>query len=319
MNLASPAVVFAAALAVLALAGCASRPSAPVIERSPGAPAVVPAVPVAPAADAGPETYTVRRGDTLYGIALDHGLDYRELADWNGISNPNLVRTGEVLRLRAPPPAALPERAAQVRPIARAGAVESRPLRPATEPASPAKKTDEATIARIDPRRQETKPEVPPPVAAVPAPVASVPSSAASVPSPGAKPEPQAVDEARLDWAWPTNGKLIAKFSDPSSKGVDIEAKQGDPVLASAAGRVVYSGSGLRGYGRLVIIKHSPTYLSAYAHNSQLLVKEGQNVARGQKIAEVGATDADSPKLHFEIRRMGKPVDPLKYLPDRPS
>ena len=312
MNLASRAVVFAAALAVLAVAGCASRPSAPVIERSPGAPAAAPAVPVAPAADAGPETYTVRRGDTLYGIALDHGLDYRELADWNGISNPNLVRTGEVLRLRAPSPAAVPERAAQVRPIAGTGAVESRPLGPATQPAIPAKKPDEATLARIDPRRQEAKPSVPSPVASVPSPVASVPS-------PGAKPEPQAMDDEKLDWAWPASGKLIAKFSDPSSKGVDIAAKQGDPVLASAAGRVVYSGSGLRGYGRLVIIKHSPTYLSAYAHNSQLLVKEGQNVTRGQKIAEVGATDTDSPKLHFEIRRMGKPVDPLRYLPDRPS
>ena len=158
------------------------------------------------------------------------------------------------------------------------------------------KKPDEATIARIEPRPPEPKPrpEAPPST-------------------------PPSDDDERLDWSWPVSGKIVARFADPGNKGVDISAKLGDPVHASAPGRVVYSGSGLRGYGKLVIIKHNPTYLSAYAHNNRILVKEGQNVAKGQKIGEVGATDADAPKLHFEIRRLGKPVDPLKFLPERPS
>ncbi len=115
---------------------------------------------------------------------------------------------------------------------------------------------------------------------------------------------------------WPATGKLVTGFSDTANlKGIDIAGKEGQPVAASAAGKVVYAGTGLRGYGKLVIIKHNATYLSAYAHNREILVKEGQQVAKGQKIAEMGNTDSDQVKLHFEIRRQGKPVDPLKYLP----
>jgi lipoprotein NlpD len=121
-------------------------------------------------------------------------------------------------------------------------------------------------------------------------------------------------DEDAVAFSWPTRGKIIAEFTE-ASKGVDIGGSAGQPVLASAGGKVVYSGSGLRGYGKLIIIKHSKTYLTAYAHNNQLLVKEGQTVTKGQKIAEMGSTDSDRVKLHFEIRRYGKPVDPLKYLP----
>ena len=124
-------------------------------------------------------------------------------------------------------------------------------------------------------------------------------------------------DDEDLDWAWPSKGKIIASFNESASlKGLDISGKAGQPVLASAPGKVVYSGSGLRGYGKLVIIKHNKTFLSAYAHNSQILVREGQTVTKGQRIAEMGDSDADQVKLHFEIRRMGKPVDPLKYLPE---
>jgi lipoprotein NlpD len=292
----------------LVLGGCASRQSAPVIERAPGE--QVPAAPAAPAAavDQRPETYTVKRGETLYGIALDHGLDYRELAEWNGITNPNVIRVGDTLRLRAPATAAGSEGAAQARPVIGAGALESRPLGAGSEAASAARKTDEATIAHIEPRRTELKPELRP--EAKPRPEA---------PLPGPRPEAQSDDDEKVDWSWPVSGRIVAKFVDPANKGVDISAKLGDPVLASAPGRVVYSGSGLRGYGKLIIIKHNATYLSAYAHNNQILVKEGQSVAKGQKIGEVGATDADAPKLHFEIRRLGKPVDPLKFLPERPS
>jgi lipoprotein NlpD len=118
---------------------------------------------------------------------------------------------------------------------------------------------------------------------------------------------------------WPATGKVVATFNGTASKGVDIAGRVGDPVFASAAGRVVYSGEGIPAYGKLVIIRHNNTYLSAYAHNSQILVKEGQNVARGQKIAVLGTTGAKEAKLHFEIRRLGKPVDPLAYLPNRPN
>lgn len=292
-------------LAAAAVAGCAARQSAPVVERSPAEQGI--SLPVQRAVtDPRPETYTVRRGDTLYGIALDFGLDYREIAEWNAIANPNLIRVGDVLRLRAPAGAAPAQSApaeaiAQTKPVTVAAPPESHPLAPpvpVTQPRAAASKPDAGTIARIEPRRPESSP------AAKPGPPAS---------------QAQADDEDSVDWGWPANGKIVARFSEPASKGVDIAGKLGDPVIASAGGKVVYSGSGLRGYGRLVIIKHTKNYLSAYAHNNQIFVKEGQNVVKGQKIGEIGTSDTDSPKLHFEIRRFGKPVDPMKFLPERPS
>jgi lipoprotein NlpD len=143
----------------------------------------------------------------------------------------------------------------------------------------------------------------------------TVPAPAASKP-PAAPVKPDAPGE-RVDWAWPASGKIIESFSDSRNKGLDIAGTPGDPVLAAGDGKVVYSGNGLRGYGNLIIIKHNNTYLSAYAHNRSMLIKEGQAVRRGQKIAELGQTDAESPRLHFEIRRLGKPVDPADYLPQR--
>jgi lipoprotein NlpD len=118
------------------------------------------------------------------------------------------------------------------------------------------------------------------------------------------------------EWSWPTNGKVVQGFAE-STKGIALGGTSGDPVLAAAEGKVIFSGNGPRGYGNLVIVKHNNTYLSAYAHNQNILVKEGQSVSKGQKIAEMGNTDADQVKLHFEVRRQGKPVDPLKYLPPR--
>ncbi|MFI4924159.1 MAG: peptidoglycan DD-metalloendopeptidase family protein, partial [Vicinamibacteria bacterium] len=129
-------------------------------------------------------------------------------------------------------------------------------------------------------------------------------------------PAPSPGDDEGLDWVWPAKGKLVAQFSENASlKGIDIAGATGDAVVASAPGRVVYAGSGLRGYGKLVIIKHNATYLTAYAHNKDIMVKEGQSVTRGQKIAEMGSSDTDRVKLHFEIRRLGKPMDPLRFLP----
>jgi lipoprotein NlpD len=150
--------------------------------------------------------------------------------------------------------------------------------------------------------------------------VVAAPAEKPAAEKPAPVPAPAA--DGEVDWAWPASGKLLATFTegggqDTATKGIDIAGKVGDPVLAAAAGKVVYVGNGLRGYGNLVIVRHNAAFLSAYAHNSRILVKEGQTVTRGQRIADLGNSDADQPKLHFEVRHQGKPVDPLKYLPAR--
>jgi lipoprotein NlpD len=318
---------------VAALAGCASTPRAPVIDRqgstAPTAPvpAATPARPAVAAArpaptDPRPLTYTVKRGDTLYGIALDHGLEYKELAEWNGLANPNLIRIDQVLRLRAPDFGAVPAQAAPATAAAPA-APRTGPDVVKTEPRAqklPYTEENAALLAKAEPAARPAAAPAPAPAPA-PSPAPAAKPAATPAPAPAAQAPAQsggdADDEDKVDWAWPLAGRVIAGFSEPANKGLDIAGKAGEPVFATAPGRVVYSGTGLRGYGRLVIIKHNKTFLSAYAHNSAILVKEGQNVARGQKIAEVGSTDAESPRLHFEIRRFGKPVDPARYLPAR--
>jgi lipoprotein NlpD len=324
------------ALAAAFVAACASPYQAPVVERPvtrPGAtkPAAPAAAPSAVPAERRPESYAVRRGDTLYSIALDNGLDYRELAAWNNLADPAQLQTGQVLRMRPPEIAAQPqapvraEGEVRVQPATIPGAVETRPLggdaRPAAAearpPAEPARPVDLKTAPKAMklPYSVENLAMLlrlqPPAV-----PRAEVPGAG---PPPAQKPDGTAEDSEGVAWMWPAAGRVLAGFSEATNKGLDIVGKIGDPVFASAGGRVVYSGVGLRGYGKLVIIKHNQTYLSAYAHNSNILVKEGQNVARGQKIAEIGNTDAPQVKLHFEIRRLGKPVDPMKFLPERPS
>ena len=322
----------AAMLAVTIVAGCASKSPAPVVERLP-TPAAKPA-PRAP--DARPETYTVKRGDTLYSIALENGIDYRELAALNNITDPSRISVGQVLRVRpAEPAVTTTETGVQVRPIAGTSPIESRPLggeavKPGAAPSGPATpvapgalKTEpkaqklpysEENLALL--QREDARPTVAPAPVPAPKPEPQPEPAPAPVAKPEPKPAPDAGEPDRVDWSWPYSGRLLNGFSE-ANKGIDLAGKPGDPVLASAGGRVVYSGAGLRGYGQLVIIKHNDTYLSAYAHNSRILVKEGQSVAKGQKIAEVGATDADQPKLHFEIRRQGKPVDPMRYLPEK--
>jgi lipoprotein NlpD len=283
-----------------------------------------------------PETYTVKRGDTLYSIALDNGLDYRELASSNNISDPAVLKPGAVLRLRpaaAPQQAqpepraqAQPEAGVQVQPIVTPGAVDARPLG-ADQRAAPASPVSPG--ATVEPRAPAT--EAPRPELLKTGPRAmKLPYSEENLAlmlrlsPPEAKPEaavapPSAASESDgVDWMWPASGRVLSGFSKGANKGVDILGKVGDPVLASASGRVLYSGT-MRGYGKLVIIKHNDTYLSAYAHNSNVLVKEGQSVAKGQKIAEIGNSDSPQVKLHFEIRRQGEPVDPLKFLPERRS
>lgn len=319
------------------LAGCMTRPPAPVIERAP-LPATRPAPPAPPVAAAAraPQappapTYTVKRGDTLYQIALDQGLDYRELAAWNNIENVNVIRVGQVLVLAAP--------GASEGGVVTAPLVTTAPVAPSTE--TPAAPPLPPASGRANTATYKTEPKaikVPyseqalaqlqqgaslPPLAAaapevrpLPAPAIAPPSATGALPArPDAARVPE-IDDDNLGWVWPTAGKVVAGFSESANlKGIDIAGKAGQPVVASAAGKVVYAGSGLRGYGKLVIVKHNATFLSAYAHNRQIVVKEGQQVAKGQKIAEMGDSDSDQVKLHFEIRRLGKPVDPVKFLP----
>jgi len=246
--------------ALLVLSACAVRQSGGERSAAPGRPpAAASARPsIQPSTDS---FYTVKRGDTLYSIALEHGADYREVAQWNGLTDPTKIDVGQRLRVKPPPGV---ERAS-VGTVKGPGAPEARPLE----------------------------------------------SGAAKAPPP---PEPSKAADA-IAFVWPAKGKVIAGFAEPRSKGIDIDGKLGDPVVAAAAGRVTYIGSGIPGLGKLVVIKHDAGFITVYAHNREILVKEQQAVSRGQKIAELGATDSDRPKLHFQIRKGSAPVDPMRYLP----
>ena len=299
-------------LALAILTGCASSGQrAPVIDRSEALKKGADATQVARKKmphekDWRPEAYVVQKGDTLYSIAFNYGFDYRELAELNGIQDPSVIQIGQQIRLFRGSMTSV------IRPVE----VESKPIEPPVreQPRLAKYAYSEAAVAKIEKLQEQPVPDV----VAKP----EINLEAKPVIRPEVKPEARpdsgdenSADEA-LEWAMPAKGKLIGEFSESANrKGIDIAGKLGEPVTASAPGKVVYSGSGLRGYGKLVIIKHNKTYLSAYAHNDQVLVKEGQTVTRGQKIAEMGNTDADQVKLHFEVRRFGKPVDPAKYLP----
>ena len=231
--------------------------------------------------------YTVRKGDTLLRIALDFGQNYRDLVAWNNLANPDDIKVGQVLRVTQPEG----ERTANVQtqpvPMPPSASVPRK-----TEPRADKTPYNEGKVATTTPPAT-TAPATPP-----------APAAAAS-------------DEARLSWMWPSEGRVIATFDDGRNKGIDIAGKMGQPVVAAGSGKVMYAGSGIRGYGNLVIVKHSNSLLSAYAHNRKIVVKEGDNVSRGQVIAEMGDSDADAVKLHFEIRQQGKPVDPTRFLPVR--
>lgn len=307
-------VVFSSALgkssllllvAVLALSGCASSGHAPVSERTANSRFQH----NRHASDWRPKTYTVKKGDTLFGIAFEYGFGYREVAGWNGIDDPNRIYTGQVLRL-TPPNGAVA--VAVETPIKAVPAIEEAPA--ATQP-PPIKSEPKALKIAYSPQALAASaakpPQPPPPVKLAPADTKPAPAEKSAA---GETPDAADSDEA-VAWIWPTSGKTLAGFSEGGNKGLDIGGKAGQAILASADGKVVYSGSGLRGYGNLIIIKHNNTFLTAYAHNSKLLVKEGQAVKQGQKIAEMGSSDSSQVMLHFEIRRLGKPADPLKYLP----
>jgi lipoprotein NlpD len=246
-----------------------------------------------------PGYYTIKPGDTLIRVGLEQGQNWKDIAKWNNIDNPNLIEVGQVIRIA--PPGVEPS-AMGARPVTTAK-VESKPLD--SKPASAGTTTAPAAAAPT------------PTVANAPA-AASATSTAAS-PSTAATPAAPAGKDAddEVNWQWPANGSVVSQFDEGKTKGLAIAGRAGDPVLAAADGKAVYVGSAIRGYGNLIVIQHNGRYLTAYAHNQALLVKEGQTVRRGQRIAEMGSTDADRVQLHFEIRRHGKPIDPAKLLPTR--
>jgi len=222
-----------------------------------------------------PRVHIVQPGETLFGIAWRYGLDYRDLARWNGLDNPDFIRAGQRLRLTPDPEANAGQIAAASGGASNAASSAARP--------NPAPASRSSTASR----------------------------QAAPVPMPSSPPPA---------WRWPTSGPIVSRFGSEAggpATGIGIGGREGQAIEAAASGRVVYAGSGLIGYGQLVIIRHNDTYLSAYGYNSRLLVEQGQSVARGQKIAEMGLGPGRQPRLHFEIRRNGVPIDPLQFLPPR--
>lgn len=282
------------AVFVATLAGCAAPRPAPVRDGTP--PPVTEPAAAEPAAVKQEGMHVVRPGDTLLGISRQYGVTVKDLVAWNNLSDPNQIHVGQSLRVA--PAGAI---GTVVQPVATAQPIDIQTVKPAEVPSAVPGLKEEPRGGK-QPYSDEAWAAINP--------KASTPAPAAPAPGP---------DKAPGDtvWLWPASGQVIETFDEATNKGVDIAGKPGDPVIASAGGKVVYSGSGLRGYGKLVIIKHDANYLTAYAHNQQLLVKEGDSVSKGQKIAEMGSTDADRPKVHFEIRKQGRPVDPLKYLPAR--
>ena len=280
------ALLLTLAAAVLLLAGCArSLNNAPVEDRGTGLnrPSASTsngdsAKSLPGAENAGkPGYYTVKPGDTVIRIGLETGQNFRDIVRWNMLENPNIIEVGQVLRV--------------VPPIVEG--VVTRPVVAGTASAAGGSRP------------------------AASAPLGTAAGVSAAAPAVVAPPTATVGSDEDVGWIWPAQGSLLAGFDEAKNKGLDIGGKAGDAVIASADGRVVYAGAGLRGYGNLIILKHNNTFLTAYAHNQTLLVKEDQTVKKGQKIAEMGNSDADRVKLHFEVRRQGKPVDPSRYLPAR--
>jgi lipoprotein NlpD len=328
-------------LVALMLCACATKTPAPVIDRrAPASPAPVqpanpatasassPATTIAKPADQG-KTHTIQKGETLYSIAFQNNVDYRELAMWNNIENLNLIKVGDVLRLSpptiagtspaTPPSAAIKPGEVIVTPLVvnpQPSAANERPAGNSaqlkTEPRGGKVPFTDQALARLNTESAAPSATATPPVVA---PVLAPPPATPNVPAVAAPAAPTAPANAgAVDWAWPVKGKVITMFTE-QNKGIDIAGSKGAAVNAAAAGTVIHTGAGIRGYGRLVIIKHGTGWVSAYAHNDKIVVMEGQEVKRGQKVAEMGNSDADQVKLHFEIRRQGKPVDPLSLLP----
>jgi lipoprotein NlpD len=273
-------------LVVCGLLACGDNPRAPVEDR---------------AAQPQRSTYTVKSGDTLYSIAFRYGLDYRKVATANGIGSSYTIYPGQKIYLDETVPSAqpVPSRAVPV--------PAPRPVTTPTPVTAPADRDVSAPATVV-----QSKPVVSEPTRTT-APVSS--------PAIATVKQETAADTyagAEVDaWLWPTRGSVTRDYSESVHKGIDIGGERGDPIVAAAAGKVVYAGTGIVGFGELLIIKHNDVYLSAYGHNERLLVAEGQTVAAGQTIAEKGSSGTDTVKLHFEIRMEGKPIDPQRLLPRR--
>ncbi len=303
--------------AALLLGACATTGPAPVDDLSGAAPR-----PAARAPQPAAGVHRVVRGDTLYSIAFRNGLDYRDVARWNGIGEPYTIYVGQEIRLN---PGARATAPAQV--------VAAAPARPtATPPPTPPAAALPAPFEDVKPSAPAQSPATP----QAPAPAAAASAATAGAPDAPAAPAaaaatgaatvatatpPPAAEAAvgSIRWRWPAEGRVIDTFvaGDRTRQGIDIAGRAGDPVRAAADGTVVYSGDGLIGYGELIIIKHSPSFLSAYGHNRKRLVKEGDRVQAGQVIAEMGTSNTNREALHFEVRRNGKPENPLVFLPRR--
>lgn len=288
------------------LAGCGLNP----VTQQPGAERTPPAASKPASAPGG--VHVVQRGETLYSIASERGIEVQELARWNKLDDPTRISVGQTLRLspsgeaRASGAAQSEAPQVQVGSARGPGAVEARPL-----DSTPGARTSRDAAAGDNSPRTTPKAIRLPYSAENLALLSKVPAApAAQSGAAEAERDPDA-----LDFVWPAKGRVLAGYSEPNNRGLDIGGRIGDPVVAAAAGRVMYVGTSIRGYGKLIVIKHDNNFNSVYAHNREILVKEGQNVTRGQRIAELGDSEADKPKLHFEIRKSGKPVDPLRYLP----
>jgi len=315
-------------LICLSLVGCVSTRHAPTGKSAP---------PTVGQSKEVTKYHAVQKGDTLYSIAKIYGIDYKDLAEWNNIENPGTINVGQQLIVSSPNQMTKPSVFALPDPEPSSTVPQSIPETTSISNEEPAAAA--VTLLKVEPKSlklpyseqaisqlQESENVLP---TAISNSINKNPTepdrttetttstkttrtySSEGWSDTATKPR----DSGGVEWIWPTEGRVSSHFSE-STKGMDISGKTGQPVLASAAGKVVYSGTGLRGYGQLIIIKHNSAYLSAYAHNNKLLVKEGQTVSRGQKIAEMGNTDSKLVRLHFEIRKNGKPVDPLKHLPE---
>jgi lipoprotein NlpD len=272
----------------------------------------------------GTDYHTVKPGETLYRIAQDANQNYRDLVTWNNLANANDIKVGQVLRV-VPPSGATPTvRGAEMGTItADTAGIEIRPLNGAQSAPSASINATIVTGPRGDkrPYSEQALAELNKPDAQINQELASGNSVPANVPSSVATTKPltsasEGEVQSVVNFIWPTEGAITGAY-DIARKGVDIAGKPGQAINAAADGKVMYAGSGIRGYGNLVILKHDNNLLTAYAHNREILVKEGQAVTQGQQIAEMGNSDSPNVKLHFEIRQQGKPVDPMPYLPPR--
>ena len=297
-------LALASVFSLILVSACAGNPAAPIEDRS------------RPGMARGAQSYTVRRGDTLFSIAFRYGLDYRRLAAANAIARPYTIFPGQRLMLReAPARSAAGSLASRGSPTVSTApkvspaAAKGTAAKGTTAKATAAKGT--AVKARPAPPPAKTAPA---PGKAAPAPGKTAPASAAAV---SAKAASGAAPAASASWQWPAAGRVVRRFDGTLNKGIDIAGPRGDVVRATRAGRVVYAGTGIAGYGLMLILRHSEEYLSAYGHSDALLVKEGDAVRAGQGVARRGSSGTDSVKLHFEIRRHGRPLDPLSVLPKR--